>query len=75
MHFDRDQKVRFANKPFMEWIGRPAEQIVGRALREFVGANTLEECQPYIARAFAGETVSFERRDRIGAAGNYGLLG
>jgi diguanylate cyclase (GGDEF)-like protein/PAS domain S-box-containing protein len=64
LYFDRQLKLRFANKPFGTWIGVPADDVLGHALKEVLPADALAEMQGYIERAFAGATVSYERRER-----------
>jgi PAS domain S-box-containing protein len=60
LYFDRQLKLRFANKPFGTWIGVPADDVLGHALKEVLPADALAEMQGYIERAFAGATVSYE---------------
>ena len=64
LYFDRAQKLRFANRPYAEWIGIPPDDLLGHELKEFVPADSLAQMQPYIERAFAGATVSYERQER-----------
>ncbi len=64
IYFDRQLKLRFANKPFGDWIGVAAEDLLGHPLHELLHADTFSEMQGYIERAFAGAKVSYERRDR-----------
>jgi diguanylate cyclase (GGDEF)-like protein/PAS domain S-box-containing protein len=64
LYFDRHQKLRFANKPFADWIGAQADDLVGHALKDVLPSDALTEMQSYIERAFAGATVSYERRER-----------
>jgi len=64
LYFDRFQKLRFANRPSAEWIGIPDDDLIGHSLREFVPAESLAVLQPYIERAFAGATVSYERQEK-----------
>ncbi|MEO8849881.1 MAG: PAS domain-containing protein, partial [Casimicrobiaceae bacterium] len=64
LYFDRQQKLRFANKPFADWIGIAADDLLGHALRDFLPADALAEMQGYIDRALVGAQVSYERRDR-----------
>ncbi len=63
-YFDRQLKIRFANKPFGDWIGAAADDLLGHAVREMLSGEAFAELQGYIERAFAGATVSWERRDR-----------
>ncbi|HSV20190.1 MAG TPA: PAS domain-containing protein [Casimicrobiaceae bacterium] len=64
LYFDRQQKLRFANRPFADWIGAQADDLIGHPLRDFMSSDALTEMQGYIERAFAGATVSYERRER-----------
>ena len=64
LHFDRQLRLRFANKPFADWIGVPAEDLLGHTLSDFLPSDALTEMQGYIERAFAGATVAYERRER-----------
>ena len=64
LYFDRQLKIRFANKPFGNWLGVPSDDVPGHALKDVLPADALAEMQAYIERAFAGATVSYERRER-----------
>lgn len=64
LYFDRMQKLRFANRPCAEWIGIPDDDLIGHSLHEFVPAESFAVLQPYIERAFAGATVSYERQEK-----------
>ena len=64
VHFDRNFKVRFANKPFGEWIGVVPDDLLGRGVQELIAGGTFAEMAEHVERAFAGEKVSFERRER-----------
>ncbi|MHC2003000.1 hybrid sensor histidine kinase/response regulator [Methylobacterium sp. CM6241] len=62
-----DHVYRFANKAYDEWFSVPAAEIVGRDVRELLGAENYAARRPYMDRALAGEAVTFEldwpRRD------------
>jgi diguanylate cyclase (GGDEF)-like protein/PAS domain S-box-containing protein len=64
LYFDRQLKIRFANKPFGTALGVPADDLLGHALQDVLPTDAFGEMQPYIERAFAGATVSYERRER-----------
>jgi len=64
LYFDRQLKIRFANKPFGSWIGVPAEDLLGHALKDVLPGDAFADTQPHIERAFAGATVTYERRER-----------
>ncbi|MFH6785216.1 PAS domain-containing protein [Methylobacterium sp. MA0201] len=58
--FGRDEICRFANGNFSRWFGLDPAQVVGRPLQEIVGEDVYALRRPLLARAFAGETASFE---------------
>ena len=64
LYFDRQLKIRFANKPFGSWMGVPADDVLGHALKDVLPADAFNEMHGYIERAFAGATVTYERRER-----------
>ena len=63
-----DGRYRFVNSGFERWHGTTRDQIIGRTLLEVLGHADYERSQPWIQRALAGESVSFER-DYPGRAG------
>ena len=63
-YFDRSMRLRFANKPYGDYMGVPVDDLLGRPLKDFVGTDALTEMQGYVERAFAGATVSYDRRER-----------
>ncbi len=63
-YFDRALRLRFANKPYGVYIGRAVDDLLGQPLKSFVAPDALTELQGYVERAFAGATVSYDRRER-----------
>ena len=63
-YFDRALRLRFANKPYGKYIGGEVDDLLGQPLKNFVATDALAEMQSYMERAFAGATVSYERRER-----------
>src|SRR5215831_5856236 len=63
-YFDRTLRLRFANKPYGEYIGRAVEDLIGQPLKAFVAPEALAEMQGYVERSFAGAGVSYDRRER-----------
>ncbi|HEY8624123.1 MAG TPA: PAS domain-containing protein, partial [Casimicrobiaceae bacterium] len=63
-YFDRALRLRFANKPYGKYIGGPVDDLLGQPLKNFVAPDALVEMQSYVERAFAGATVSYDRRER-----------
>ena len=56
-----DGRYRFVNSAFERWLDKPRDKIVGRTLLEVLGPADHERSRPWVERALAGETVSFER--------------
>ncbi len=55
-----DYVYRFANKAYDHWFSVPAEEIVGRDVRDLLGPDAYAARKPFMDRALAGETVTFE---------------
>ncbi len=64
IHFDRNLKLRFANKPFGDWVGVAPDDLLGRRVHELIAGGTLADMDEHIDRAFGGAKVSFERQER-----------
>ncbi|MFL6678260.1 MAG: PAS domain-containing protein [Burkholderiaceae bacterium] len=58
-----DGRYRFVNAAFERWAGLPRTALLGRGVPEVVGPALHAACEPWIARALAGETVSLESVD------------
>ncbi|HJV52713.1 MAG TPA: PAS domain-containing protein [Noviherbaspirillum sp.] len=58
-YIDAEERYRFVNAAYEPWFGRPRAEIVGRNLRDALGA-AYDELRPHIARALAGERVRYE---------------
>lgn len=56
---DSTGRYRFVNSAFERLVGRPARGILGRTAAEVLGAAEVARRQPYMQRAFAGESVDF----------------
>ncbi|GJD51813.1 Sensor histidine kinase RcsC [Methylobacterium crusticola] len=59
---DAGRVYRFANGNFAAWFGLDRDGIVGCPMRAVLGEARYAERAPYLERAFAGETVTFEAR-------------
>jgi diguanylate cyclase (GGDEF)-like protein/PAS domain S-box-containing protein len=63
-----DGRYRFANRAFEEYCGLPREEIIGRNAAEVLGEAEVARRWPYMARAMAGEAVTFTL-DQTGPTG------
>ena len=60
-YLDRDLAVRFANRPACEWSRSDPARVLGRRMTELATPEINALMQPLFTRAFAGETVTYER--------------
>ena len=51
----------YANRSYTEWFGLRREEVVGHPVRQVVGEDAFEKVRPFLERAMAGESNSFER--------------
>ncbi|KQM70083.1 diguanylate cyclase domain-containing protein [Xylophilus sp. Leaf220] len=59
--FDTEQRFRFCNATYRDWLGADPEKMLGRTVQESVAPEYFERRRVYLARALAGEKVSFEQ--------------
>ena len=62
-YIDADQVYRFLNLAYEREFGLTGLQVLGRSVRETMGAERYGTVAPYIVRVLAGETLSFEEED------------
>jgi PAS domain-containing protein len=58
-YVDREEKVRFLNKPLAEYLERPREELLGRSVREMMGDDIYRDRKPLLDAAMAGEKQFF----------------
>jgi PAS domain S-box-containing protein len=59
-YWDRDLRLRFANRAYLQWVGLSAEQALGRTIPEVVGEELFRRQRPTIERILQGETFEGE---------------
>ena len=59
--WDADLRNRVANRTFTDFFGSTPERLVGRHLRDAIGARNVADAENYVASALAGERSTFER--------------
>jgi PAS domain S-box-containing protein len=59
-YVDADQRYRFNNRVCEQWHERSRAQMFGMSVREVIGEELYAELRPYIDRALAGESVTYE---------------
>jgi two-component system, sensor histidine kinase and response regulator len=59
-YWDRDLRLRFANRAYLQWMGLSAEEALGRTIPEVVGEELFQRQRSAIERIFQGETFEGE---------------
>jgi PAS domain S-box-containing protein len=59
-YIDAEQRYQFVNKAYEATSGVPAEQALGRHVREVLGEAVYESIRPHMERALAGERVEYQ---------------
>ena len=60
-YWDADERLRFANRPALAWLGTDDEAVViGQSTRDLVRPDILAQLQPYVAGVLAGRPQNFE---------------
>jgi diguanylate cyclase (GGDEF)-like protein/PAS domain S-box-containing protein len=64
-YIDHEQRFTFVNQTIGRWMGVDPVAAIGQRCAEVMTAQIYEQRAPYIARALAGERVSFELSTRM----------
>ena len=59
-YLDRERRYRFCNRTGLEWIGKPAAEVLGGRVDEVLGPAEYALRRGHVERALAGERVAFE---------------
>ena len=67
-YWDRELRCRFANRSFIEFMGKDSDQIIGAPLTEVIGGELYRRNRQRVDAALAGQPQSFyqDRPDRDG---------
>lgn len=57
-----EARLLICNAPYSRWAGRPSVQLVGCTMAELYGPEAWAAAREAFGAAFAGQTVSYERR-------------
>ncbi len=68
---DTDQRFRFANRAYGDWMQLDPASLLGRSLAEVYGEESCRAFRPHIERALAGATVVYEREMRTPAGAKW----
>ena len=59
-YVDRTRTYRYVNRGYRDWFGLDPANPGAISARAFLGCATFDSIKPFVAKAFAGEAVSFE---------------
>jgi two-component system NtrC family sensor kinase len=57
---DRDHRYLYANREMLDFLGKPAAEVIGAHLRDVVGEAAYAGYQPLAERVFGGEALKLE---------------
>ncbi|MBQ5941808.1 PAS domain-containing protein [Massilia sp. AB1] len=60
-YWDAQQRCRFANRPYLDWLGRSEEDVLGRTAAELLPAEQLAQVKPFLEAVLTGAPQTFER--------------
>lgn len=58
-YVDRQFRYRFANRAFLDWLGRRTEDVLGREMADVVGREVWTLYRAYSEAALEGERTGF----------------
>ena len=64
-YVDKQQRYRFNNKAFEDWLGQSSSEIYGRHLRKIWGQECYQRMQPHVEAALSGRAASYENDIRL----------
>ncbi len=59
-YIDQEERYRFANTTYLEWVGKTREQVMGRTAREILGETVYAKAHPAMLKALNGEAVAYD---------------
>ncbi len=71
---DRDETYRFCNATYRDWLGVDPASIVGCRLKDVSGLAEYTVIKPFVTRALAGESVTFEHTGMMGTSARHMLV-
>ncbi|MCK9685795.1 PAS domain S-box protein [Scleromatobacter humisilvae] len=72
-YVDREQRLQFVNRAWLDWFGKTREEALGRDARSVVGNVMLQPADDVIAKVLRGEAMGTpaEMRGADGRVGNF----
>lgn len=57
---DLNYILRYANREFLDFVGKPIDEVIGQSVIGIVGEGPLTPLMPQLGRLHAGETIAWE---------------
>jgi len=70
-YIDAQERLRFINATFLEWLGVDLEWATGRSLLEVIGSELYEQRREQLQRVLQGERIEFEMTSVISGSQRY----
>jgi diguanylate cyclase (GGDEF)-like protein/PAS domain S-box-containing protein len=61
-YLDTEERYLFCNRPYLEMLGKSAEQVVGHKLKDVLGDALHDKLRPWREQVLAGELAQYERQ-------------
>ena len=65
-YLDAEQRYRFVNRPGLEWLCRPAEEVIGQRIGDILRPVAYERRRESIEQGLTGKRVTFEAESITG---------
>ena len=65
-YLDDEQRYRFVNRTGLDWLARPADQVIGRRIGDILRPVAYERRREAIEQGLAGKRVTFEAESVTG---------
>ena len=66
VYLDDEQRYRFVNRTGLEWLGRPAEEVIGQRIGDVLRPVAYERRREAIEQGLSGKRVTFEAESLTG---------
>lgn len=64
-YIDTKQHYQFNNQAYADWLNQDLAKITGKHLQSIWGKDSYRRMQPWVKKALAGETVTYENEIRL----------
>jgi PAS domain S-box-containing protein len=65
----RELRYEWVSRAYADWLGRPADTIIGRAIADVLGSDTFAALRPHFERVLRGERVEYETQVAVSGIG------